>query len=62
VAAAPEESVRMVEALALEGISAAVIGTAVEGPVGVQVRTPDGLAPVPIFEQDELARLFGESA
>jgi hydrogenase maturation factor len=62
VAAAPEESVRMVEALTLEGIGATVIGTAVEGPAVVQVQTPDGLAPLPIFEQDELARLFEESA
>jgi len=62
VAAAPEESVRMVEALALEGIGATVIGTAVEGPAVVRVRTPEGLTPLPIFEQDELARLFGKSA
>jgi hydrogenase expression/formation protein HypE len=61
VAAAPGEAARMVEALTLEGIDATVIGAAVEGPAVVQVRTPDGLVPLPIFEQDELARLFGGS-
>ena len=60
VAAAPNESAQMVEALSQEGIEASVIGRAVEGPTSVQVETPDGLALLPIFEQDELTRLFGE--
>ncbi len=60
VAAAPEESAQMVHALIQEGIGATVIGKAVEGPAIVQVRTPDGLASLPIFQQDELARLLGE--
>jgi hydrogenase maturation factor len=60
VAAAPEESALMVEALSQEGISACVIGRVVDGPASVQVETPGGLAPLPIFEQDELTRLFGE--
>jgi hydrogenase expression/formation protein HypE len=60
VAAAPDESSRMVETLAQEGIRAAVIGQVVEGPATVQVETPDGLAPLPIFEQDELTRLFAD--
>jgi hydrogenase maturation factor len=62
VAAAPGEAAQMVDALMLEGIGATVIGTAVEGPAEVRVRTPEGLAPLSIFEQDELARLFGASA
>ncbi len=60
VAAAPEESSNMVRALTREGIGAAVIGQVVEGPVAVQVETPTGLAPLPVFEQDELTRLFAE--
>jgi hydrogenase expression/formation protein HypE len=57
-AAAPEESGQMIEALSREGIGAAIIGRVVEGSASVQVETPDGLAPMPIFEHDELARLF----
>lgn len=60
VAADPGESERMVGALAREGIGGTVIGRAVEGPAGVQVRSDDGLEPLPAFEQDELARLFAE--
>ncbi len=60
VTASPKDAARMVEALRLEGIGAAVIGKVVEGPVAVQMETPEGLVPVPLFEQDELARLFGE--
>jgi hydrogenase maturation factor len=60
VAAAPEESSHMVRALTREGIGAAIIGRVVEGPADVQVETPAGLSPLPIFEQDELTRLFAE--
>jgi hydrogenase maturation factor len=60
VAAAPGESARMVDALAREGIGGTVIGRAVEGAAEVQVRSDDGLKPLPVFEQDELARLFAE--
>ncbi len=60
VSAAPEESSNMVQALALEGIGAAVIGKVTEGPASVRVETRAGLAPLPIFEQDELTRLFAE--
>jgi hydrogenase maturation factor len=59
VAAAPEDSASMVKALSQEGIGAYVIGRVVEGPPSVQVEMPDGLAPLPIFEQDELTRLLG---
>lgn len=60
VAAAPEESSNMVRALTREGIRAAVIGQVVDGPVTVQVETPGEPVPLPIFEQDELTRLFAE--
>ncbi len=59
--ASPEDSARMVEALVAEGIGAAVIGKVTDGPVAVQMATPDGFVPLPIFEQDELARLFGQA-
>jgi hydrogenase expression/formation protein HypE len=58
VAAAPGESPRMVEALAGAGIGARVIGQVVAGPPTVQVKTADGLVPLPTYERDELARLF----
>jgi hydrogenase expression/formation protein HypE len=58
VAAAPGESVRMVDALIREGIGGTIIGRAVEGPLGVQIASDDGLEQLPVFEQDELARLF----
>jgi hydrogenase maturation factor len=60
VTAAPDESARMVEALRREGIGGTVIGRAVDGPAEVKVKTGEGLEPLPIFEQDELARLFAE--
>ena len=59
VTASPEEAVQMVEALSREGIGATVIGKVVDGEASVQMETPKGLAPLPIFEQDELTRLFG---
>jgi hydrogenase maturation factor len=60
VAAAPSDSVRMVDALTREGIGGTIIGRAFEGPVGVQIRSDDGLEQLPVFEQDELARMFAE--
>ena len=60
--AAPGESPRMVEALLAAGIRATVIGQVVAGPPAVQMKTPGGLVPLPTFERDELARLFGPSA
>jgi hydrogenase maturation factor len=60
-AVAPEESAQMVEALHREGIEAAVIGKVVEGPAAVEVETGGGLEPMPIFEQDELTRLFARA-
>ncbi|MCL7453866.1 MAG: AIR synthase family protein [Anaerolineae bacterium] len=59
IAASPQDSASMVQALNKEGISASIIGKVVEGPAAVRVKTPHGLAPVPLFEQDELSRVFG---
>lgn len=60
IAAAPEHSALIVSALEQEGIGAAVIGKAVDGSPSVQMRTSHGLEPMPIFEQDELTRVFGD--
>ncbi|MFN2183637.1 MAG: AIR synthase family protein [Anaerolineae bacterium] len=57
-AVAPEDSAGMVGALNREGIGAAVIGRVVEGPATVEVETAGGPKPMPVFEQDELTRLF----
>jgi hydrogenase maturation factor len=58
VAAAPEESARMIEALVGAGIGAAVIGEAVEGPAAVRMQMSGELVPMPVFDQDELARVL----
>jgi hydrogenase expression/formation protein HypE len=60
--ATPAESPGMIEALSVAGIGATVIGQVVDGPPAVQIRTPDGLAPLATFERDELARLFEPEA
>lgn len=59
VTAAPAEAARMVAALMEEGIKATVIGKVLEEPPEVWIDTLDGLVPSPVFEQDELTRLFG---
>jgi hydrogenase expression/formation protein HypE len=59
ISVSPGDSTSIVHALSEEGISAAVIGRIVEGPASVQVRTGQGLEPLPAFEQDELSRVFG---
>lgn len=58
VAATAEESARMVDALAAAGVEATVIGRVVDGSTGVVMETAAGLATLPTFERDELARLF----
>jgi len=59
VAAAPDESPRMVQSLTGAGIRASVIGRVVAGPALVQMKTARGLVPMPTFERDEVARVFG---
>jgi hydrogenase maturation factor len=61
ISAAPEESGRMVQNLLEAGIRASVIGRVVEGPPVVRVTTATGLAPLRMFERDELARVFCDS-
>ncbi len=58
VTAAPGHSARMVEALVAAGVRATVIGRVVDGPPAVHVKTANGLNHLPVFERDELARLF----
>jgi hydrogenase expression/formation protein HypE len=58
VAAAPEESAAMVDALNAAGIGARIIGRVVDGPPEAQLRTPEGLVPLPRYDRDELGRLF----
>lgn len=57
-AASPAESPAMLQALSAAGIPAAVIGKVVEGPAAVHVQGSGGRQPLPVFEQDELARWF----
>lgn len=58
-AVSAHESAAMVAALLAAGIRATVIGQVVDGLPVVQVRTTEGLIPMPEFERDELARVFG---
>jgi hydrogenase maturation factor len=62
VAADRGESARMVGALQAAGIPAAIIGQVVGGAPIVQVQEAGGLAPLPTFARDELARLFEGSS
>ncbi|HNS51049.1 MAG TPA: AIR synthase family protein [Anaerolineae bacterium] len=61
IAAAPEESGRMVHSLQEAGIRASVIGRVVDGPAEVRVTSPSGPQPLRMFERDELARVFSGS-
>ena len=61
VAAAPEDSARMVEALSADSIQATVIGYVVAGPPAVNMATTEGTVPLPTFERDELARVYLEA-
>lgn len=61
VTAAPEDSSRMIDALASAGIRASIIGTVVDGAPSVWIESADGLTSLPVFGRDELARLFEES-
>ncbi len=61
-AAAPESADDVLEALAAEGIDAAVIGRVTEISDGMQMRTDEGLCELPSFPRDELARYMSQSA
>jgi hydrogenase maturation factor len=55
---AADDAARAIAALAAQGIAAAAIGTVVEGPPQVYAESEDGPMPVPLFERDELTRVF----
>jgi hydrogenase expression/formation protein HypE len=59
MALAPEDSPRVVEALRRAGIAASVIGKVVDRAEGLQLIQQGKLEPLPVFERDEIARLFG---
>lgn len=58
IAAAPERAAAIVTALRRSGIDAAVIGVAVDAHEGLVIQGPEGVAPLPLFARDELARLL----
>ena len=58
-AVAPGESARMLAALEASGIEASIIGQVVEGPPSVEIQAGGERRPLPMFERDELAQVFG---
>ena len=56
---APEDVAPVAAALAAEGIAAREIGRVTPASEGLALRTADGIAPLPSFARDELARYFG---
>lgn len=57
-ATAPEDAPTLIEALAREGIDAFQIGRVTTENEGLRLRSPEGIAPLPAFERDELARFL----
>jgi len=60
IALAPEDSPGVVEGLRKAGIAASVIGKAVDRTEGLQLIRRGRPEPLPVFERDEIARLFEE--
>jgi hydrogenase expression/formation protein HypE len=60
IALAPEDSPGVVECLQKAGIATSVIGKVVDRAEGLQLMRQGKLEPLPIFERDEIARLFEE--
>jgi hydrogenase expression/formation protein HypE len=58
MALAPEDSPGVVECLREAGIAASVIGKVVERAEGLQLIRQGKPEPLPVFERDEIARLF----
>jgi len=58
MAVAPEDSPGVVQALREAGIAASVIGKAVDRSEGLQLIRNGRPEPLPVFERDEIARLF----
>ena len=61
-AASPERAGDVLEALAAEGVDAAVIGRVNETSDGMHMRTAEGVCELPSFPRDELARYMSQSA
>ena len=55
----PEETRRLIETLAREGVAACEIGLFTAPDQGLKLRTTQGLHDLPVFERDEIARYFG---
>lgn len=55
---APGDGPRVLDALARAGVEAWAIGEVVPRELGVTLVGPDGVAPMPVFPQDEIAKLF----
>jgi hydrogenase expression/formation protein HypE len=58
LALSPEDAVGLVRALAVDKIPAAIIGRIVPKAEGLKMETPGGMVHLPLFPQDEIARLF----
>ena len=58
---AAENAAPLIEALGGDGIPAWEIGRVTPAGEGLLLRTPSGMAPLPEFERDELARYFGST-
>jgi hydrogenase maturation factor len=58
IALAPEDSPGIVECLRKAGIAASVIGKVVDRAEGLQLIRHGQSEPLPVFERDEIARLF----
>jgi hydrogenase expression/formation protein HypE len=58
IAAAPDQTGRIVAALQARQIPAAVIGEIVPAAEGRWLLTPDGPQPLPIYHQDEITKIF----
>ena len=61
-AAAPERTDAVLEALAAEGIAAAVIGRVTEASEGLWLRSADGVRKLPSYPRDELARYVDQAS
>ena len=57
---APKDARTLIDSLAHEGIPARQIGQITHPEEGLRLRTDDGVRALPVFERDELARVFGK--
>ncbi|MBN1828003.1 MAG: AIR synthase family protein [Deltaproteobacteria bacterium] len=59
IAAAPTASAGIVLQLQQAGIAAAIVGRFTDQTEGLRLRTKLGVVPLPVFQQDELSKIFG---